>query len=272
MHYSTWKSGEPFSGATIQTVNARELHAFLGVSRDFNQWMREQIERARLVEGRDYLTYEEVVQVPHQGGARSTKKIQYAITLDAAKHIGMMSGTDKGFEVREYFIACERRAQDALPNFADPAAAAIAWAEQYRAQQVLAVQNAAQAEQLALAAPKVAALDRIARETEGATCLRITAKLAQVPEKQFLQFMQQEGWITRHHHSNTWMGYSDKEAAGLLELKRTTVTRDDGSDKVVEQVLVTPRGLAELIERKAPWLRKVGNQPPSRRGPAAGMH
>ena len=131
--------------------------------------------------------------------------------------------------------------------------------------------------QLAVAAPKAAALDRIAVETDGATCLRITAKLAQVPEKQFIQFMRQEGWITRHRHSHTWMGYSDKEAAGLLELKRTTVTRDDGSDKTVEQVLVTPRGLAklaELIERKAPWLKKVGGMPPPGQPntPEAGMH
>lgn len=119
--------------------------------------------------------------------------------------------------------------------------------------------------QLAVAAPKAAALDRIAQETEGAVCLRVAAKLAQVPEKQYVNFLNGEGWIFRHHHSQRWQGYSDKEKAGLLELKRTRVTRDDGSEKTVEQVLVTPRGqakAAELIERKAPWLRKVPNQPP----------
>ena len=131
--------------------------------------------------------------------------------------------------------------------------------------------------QLALAAPKAAALDRIALETEGAVCLRVAAKLVQVPEKQFTSFLRQENWIFRHHHSNTWQGYSDKEKAGYLELKRTRVTRDDGSEKTVEQVLITPRGqakAAELIERKAPWLRKVGSPPPPQRpeGPALGAH
>jgi phage regulator Rha-like protein len=114
-------------------------------------------------------------------------------------------------------------------------------------------------------APKAAALDRIALETEGAVCLRVAAKLVQVPEKQFMSFLAGEGWIFRHHYSHTWQGYSDKEKAGLLELKRTSVTRDDGSSKTVEQVLVTPRGqakAAELIERKAPWLRKAPNHPP----------
>lgn len=126
---------------------------------------------------------------------------------------------------------------------------------------------------LAIAAPKAAALDRIAVETEGAVCLRVAAKLAQVPEKQFLSFLRGEGWIFRHHHSNTWQGYGDKEKAGLLELKRTRVTRDDGSEKTVEQVLVTPRGqakAAELIERKAPWLRKVDALPPRRLNGSSG--
>ncbi len=128
--------------------------------------------------------------------------------------------------------------------------------------------------QLALAAPKAAALDRMALETDGAVCLRIAAKLAQVPEKQFTAFLNQEGWIFRHHHSNTWAGYSEKEKAGLLELKRTRVTRDDGSDRVVEQVLITPKGLAkatELIERKAPHLRKY-NAPTPTGAAGAGLH
>lgn len=68
-----------------------------------------------------------------------------------------------------------------------------------------------------------------------------------------------------------------QKEARYLELKRTRVTRDDGSEKTVEQVLVTPKGLArfaDLIERKAPWLRKVGGTPPPKRpdGPSAGVH
>jgi hypothetical protein len=49
----------------MQTVSARDLHAFLGLARDFNQWMREQIERVRLAEGRDFQSYEDVGLAPH---------------------------------------------------------------------------------------------------------------------------------------------------------------------------------------------------------------
>jgi phage antirepressor YoqD-like protein len=114
--------------------------------------------------------------------------------------------------------------------------------------------------QLALIAPKAAALDRISTQTNGAVCMRTAAKLVQVPEKQFLRFLNDEGWIFRHHRSNTWQGYAEKEKAGLLELKRTRVVHGDGFEKTFEQVLITPKGLAkaaELIERKVPWLRKA---------------
>lgn len=159
----------------------------------------------------------------------------------------------------------------ALPDFTDPAAAAMAWADQYRAKQALQLEAQAQALLLAEVEPKAKALDRLATPTDGAVCLRIAAKLAQVPEKQFFTFLNSVSWIFRHHHSQTWAGYSDKERAGLLELKKTRVQRDDGSEKVVEQVLITPKGLAkivELIERKAPGLRKTPNTQPTSLGAA----
>ena len=107
---------------------------------------------------------------------------------------------------------------------------------------------------LAIAQPKAAALDRIATATDGAVCLRVAAKLLQMPERKFLQFARAKGFIFRSNPGCPWQGYADKAKAGLLELKITTVLRFDGTEKRVEQVLVTPAGvakLAELLERAA---------------------
>jgi len=93
-------------GAKANAVNARDLHAFLEVGKDFSNWIKVQIERARLVEHRDFEVF--ALLGENSGGRPRT---EYALTLDAGKHIAMMSGTDRGFEVREYFIECERRAQ-----------------------------------------------------------------------------------------------------------------------------------------------------------------
>lgn len=98
------------NGELIQTINARDLHAFLEVGKDFSTWIKVQIDRARLVENCDFV----VVQVLPQKGENSKggrPSMEYHLTLDAGKHISMMSNTDKGFEVRDYFIECERQAK-----------------------------------------------------------------------------------------------------------------------------------------------------------------
>lgn len=94
--------------APIQTVNARELHSYLGVGKDFSNWIKAQIKRADLVEGVDYVT------VAQKGVGGKFDSIDYHLTIDAGKNIAMLSGTAKGKEVRRYFIDCEARAKAAV--------------------------------------------------------------------------------------------------------------------------------------------------------------
>jgi phage anti-repressor protein len=96
----------------VQTVNARTLHANLGSKRDYTSWVKAQIDRARLKDGRDFVTAESLSS-PFlvSSKARSQQIIEYHLTVDAAKHIAMMANTDKGFEIREYFIEAEKKAK-----------------------------------------------------------------------------------------------------------------------------------------------------------------
>jgi anti-repressor protein len=234
---------------STQTVNARDLHAFLEVGKDFSNWIKDRIDQYGFAEGADY-----AVTLAKVGVRLNVTQKDYHLTLDMAKELAMVERNDKGKLARQYFIECERKAKAATLLIPQSLPEALRLAAD------LADQKAKAEAALALVAPKAAALDRIALETDGAVCLRVAAKLAQAPEKQFISFLHQEGWIYKPRNSITWMGYSDKEKEGVVELKRTVVMRQDGSEKVAEQVLVTPKGLAkvvELIERKAPWLRKV---------------
>lgn len=99
---------------TIQTVSARDLHSFLEIKKDFSTWVKDQVARARLVDGRDFT---KVQEVPPNGGVEGNQgvKIEYFLTLDAGKHVGMISNTEKGFEIRDYFIECERVAKQVTP-------------------------------------------------------------------------------------------------------------------------------------------------------------
>jgi phage anti-repressor protein len=66
------------------------------------------------VEVRDYLLTQKGER--QNQGLSGQGRIDYALTIDAAKHIAMMSGTEKGFEVRDYFIECERQAMALAPR------------------------------------------------------------------------------------------------------------------------------------------------------------
>ena len=100
-----------------QAVNARDLHKFLEIGRDFTSWMKDQIERCDLVENQDY----EVFKFDYQGRPLTQKgesdnqhvsKTEYALSINAAKEISMMSQTEKGKQARRYFIACEEKLKE----------------------------------------------------------------------------------------------------------------------------------------------------------------
>jgi phage antirepressor YoqD-like protein len=105
--------------------------------------------------------------------------------------------------------------------------------------------NQRQAEQLAIAAPKVEALDRIAT-ADGAICITSAAKHLQMRPKDLFAYLKSIGWIYRRAGGNGWLGYAPQTNTGLLEHKVTVISRSDGSEKFTEQVLVTGKGMAKL--------------------------
>ncbi|MGQ5525578.1 phage antirepressor KilAC domain-containing protein [Chitinimonas sp. PSY-7] len=98
---------------------------------------------------------------------------------------------------------------------------------------------------LALAAPKAEALDRIAN-TDGLLNLQSAAKVLQQQPNKFCNWLREMRWIFRRPGSNSNVAYQDKIQAGYLTHKTTTVLRSDGTEKVCDQVLITPKGLTKL--------------------------
>ena len=101
----------------VQTVNARELHSFLEVGRDFSNWIKGRISTLGSIEGEDYTVVlgknllakigEE--KEDERGGSN---KIDYFITLGLAKHIAMMEMNERGHQIRNYFIECEKKLKE----------------------------------------------------------------------------------------------------------------------------------------------------------------
>jgi len=98
---------QEIDGEAVQTVNARDLHAFLGVGKDFSTWIQDRIRKYNFIESQ-YLAIDspKLGNQSGRGGDRRSKN--YYLTLDMAKEISMAENTPMGQEARRYFIACEK--------------------------------------------------------------------------------------------------------------------------------------------------------------------
>ncbi len=106
-----------FSGEPIQTISARDLHAFLESKQDFSTWIKRRIEQYAFAESVDYV----IISGPQENGALETEayaqgRIEYFMTLDMAKELAMVERNDKGREARHYFIDCERQLKTSAPQ------------------------------------------------------------------------------------------------------------------------------------------------------------
>lgn len=84
-------------------VSARELHKELNVKTRFSLWVEQNFKI--LEEGYDFTSVVGTTVV-NNGAVREVQ--DYALSLDAAKNLAMVSKTDKGKEVRQYFIQIEK--------------------------------------------------------------------------------------------------------------------------------------------------------------------
>ena len=256
---------ELIAGQFVETVSARDLWEFLGVKDKFTDWLFARLDKYQFVAEMDYLVRNIPKEVPHQGGIRSIINVEYFLTIETAKELAMVQNNDKGREIRRYFIECERRAKAAAaapvvpasqpgPSaapfdpetfFNDPAKTLnllLNYTERLvRAENVIKEQQ-----------PKVAALNRIAECTNGSLCIMDAAKVLQVKPKDLFIWLQGHDWTYKRVGCSSWKAYSTRLKQGYLEHKISTLkTRDvDGlpNEKVVEQVRITPKGLAYLSE------------------------
>jgi len=98
-------SGE-LSGVPAQLVDARLLHTFLESAQDFSDWIKKRIKAYSFIENTDYLIHKFMEQLP--SGAKA--KIDYHLSIDMAKELGMIERSEKGRQIRRYFLEMERKA------------------------------------------------------------------------------------------------------------------------------------------------------------------
>ena len=93
------------NGEQQPLVDARKLHEFLEVGKDYTTWIKQRIEEYGFIEGLEYSPI--LGKTSRLFGGRP--KTDYHISLDMAKELSMVERNEKGRQARRYFIDCEKK-------------------------------------------------------------------------------------------------------------------------------------------------------------------
>ncbi|WP_375680650.1 MULTISPECIES: antA/AntB antirepressor family protein [unclassified Bartonella] len=223
---------------TVQTVNARDLHAFLEITSKFADWIKNRIKECNFRENIDFIGFSKNLE---KGGRPS---IEYHITLDMAKHLSMIERNDKGHEARQYFIKCEQL----LKKVATPQI------DYSTPQALLGVLNHLQSQikqkdhVIAELTPKAKALEGLKR-SDGLFGLIEAAKMLEVRPKDLTDYLRKHDWVYRRAPGAPLLPYQDKIKKGFMDCPAITIQRPDGTEKVLPSTKITSRGLACLREQ-----------------------
>ena len=104
----------------IQVVSARELHAYLEVKTRYSLWIGQYIRKDNkygFCENEDFCS---VVITTHQNQYGGEKELEdFALSVDMAKEVAMLTGTEKGKMARKYFIQIEKAARQLTMYYDD---------------------------------------------------------------------------------------------------------------------------------------------------------
>lgn len=219
------REGE-IGGKLIQTVDGRELHRFLRVLGDYTSWAKNQTDRARLVENRDFVTF-------HESSGKGRPSREYHFALDAAKHIAMMAGTEEGFAIREYFLECERLAKDPVAALSNPETLRTLLLDNVN--KVLALTARIEADK-----PKTNFYDAFA-SADGLFTLQNAGRAITGRPNKFIQELKRTFLF---YQGGKLVPYVQYRQQGLFEVKVELV-----EDKAYPNTYITPKGLQYFAER-----------------------
>lgn len=245
----------PVAGQAQQTVNARELHAFLGNKMHFADWIKKRIADYGFVENVDYVRVElaaglamaqtggDFADILHSQKNETQEtstcdfgqrgRIEYALSLDMAKELSMVERNAQGKQARQYFIDCEKRLSGSLKvDFNDPLQAAKAFIEAETARR-----DAERKLQIA-----GGALTRLGA-AKGSQCLRESAKLLKWQQTPFIDWLLVKKMLFRDAGKQLCV-YQEYLGRGWFEYRT-----DEKNGHAFKQVMVTPLGLQKLAQK-----------------------
>ncbi|HCX1667735.1 TPA: phage antirepressor KilAC domain-containing protein [Staphylococcus aureus] len=216
-------------------ISARELYKALEVKKRFSVWA--EINLKHFKENRDF-TSVLTSTVVNNGAVRQLE--DYALTLDVAKHVAMMSGTEKGFDFREYFIQVEK-----------------AWnSPEMIMQRALKIANNTinQLEtKIERDKPKIVFADAVAT-TKTSILVGELAKIIKqngvnIGQRRLFEWLRQNGFLIKRKGVDYNMPTQYSMERELFEIKETSITHSDGHTSISKTPKVTGKGQQYFVNK-----------------------
>lgn len=218
-----------YGNADRPTVSGRELHEALGVETPYHKWMPRMCEYG-FTENEDYVTMDKNV-LRADGTKMPQIQHDHQLTIPMAKEICMLQRTDKGKEIRRYFIAVEEQwnSPDAIM------ARALQLSNAKLKQLQVAVSELTVENQIMK--PKAEYFDELV-DRNLLTGIRETAGELGVKQKQFVTFLLDKKYMYRDKKGKL-TAYAKPLADGLFERKECMNEKTEWKGT---QDLITPKG------------------------------
>ena len=221
-----------------QLVSARDLYQGLEVKRRFSAWWEQNSK------GFEKDTDYEGVLVSTPYNKLHPDKLQtiqdYLLTIDMAKELCMMSKTEKGKEVRKYFIQVEKNWNS--PDMIMQRALSIS------KQRIEALQN-----ENAAMKPKALFADSVATSKStvlvGELAKIIRGNGVDIGATRLFRWMREHGYLINRKGSDWNMPTQRAMNLGLFKIKETTINHSNGTTSISKTPKVTGKGQQYFINK-----------------------
>lgn len=215
-----------YDNADRPTVLARELHEALGVETRYNDWFDRMCEYG-FSEGKDYYSF----LSNRSDGKAGKPRTDHQLTLPMAKELCMLQRTDKGKQMRQYFIAVEEQWNSPDAIMARALQLSNAKLKEMRITvSTLTVENQ-------IMKPKAEYFDELV-DRNLLTGIRETAGELGVKQNQFVAFLLEKKYMYRDKKGKL-TAYAKPLSDGLFERKECMNEKTQWKGT---QDLVTPKG------------------------------
>ncbi|HEP5229967.1 TPA: phage antirepressor KilAC domain-containing protein [Streptococcus pyogenes] len=216
-------------------VSGRQLHEALEVKTPYSMWFDRMVEYG-FTENQDFLLNNFVKQT----GRGGHNKVDHIIKLDMAKEIAMIQRTDKGKQVRAYFIQIEK-------DYNSP--------EKIMARALLMADKKVHKLEAQIEAdrPKVLFADAVSASHTSILVGELAKLLKQngveVGATRLFSWLRDHGYLIKRKGRDWNMPTQKSVELGLIRVKETSITHSDGHITVNKTPLVTGKGQQYFINK-----------------------